>query len=134
VCRYAMDGFPSKAPWIVRFFFTTFLKKRALKDLPMDPGMNLPKQAAFMLPDDEVSFEVGMADMRSIVARLKAGDRMEQPSPILGELTHDQWLGMMLRHSAMHHSFLALEPVSVEVEPTAQSTAGACSSEASTRC
>ncbi len=122
--QFALDGFPSKAPWIVRFLFTTFLKKRALKDIPMDPGMNLPKQAAFMLPSDDVSFDQGMQDMRDVVARLKAGNRMEQPSPILGELTHDQWMGMVLRHCAMHHSFIALEPVQQDVSsPSDASTA-----------
>ncbi|MCH2136627.1 MAG: DUF1569 domain-containing protein [Phycisphaerales bacterium] len=113
---FAMDGFPAQAPWIVRFFFKTFLKKRALQDVAMDPGMNLPKQAAFMLPDDHVTFEQGMSEMRAAVARLDAGDKMEQPSPILGDLTHEQWMGMMLRHSAMHHSFIQVEaPVLDEV-------------------
>lgn len=124
VIGFSMDGFPSKAPWIVRFLFTTFLKKRALKDIPIDPGMDLPKQAAFMLPDDAVTFDQGMQDMRDVLARLKAGDRMEQPSPILGELTHDQWMGMMLRHAAMHQSFIALEPVQDdEPSPSDASTA-----------
>jgi len=122
VFGFAMDGFPSTAPWIVRWFFTTFLKKRALKDIPMDPGMNLPKQAAFMLPDDEVPFEQGMQDMRDVLARLDSGARMEQASPLLGPLTHDQWMGMMLRHSAMHHSFIALEPVQLVAESTSETT------------
>jgi hypothetical protein len=103
---FAMDGFPTRAPYVVRAFFTLFLKRRALRDEPMNPGMNLPKQAAFMLPDDEVSFQAGMDRMRTILARLHAGERLERPSPIFGHLTHDQWMGMSLRHQAMHHSFM----------------------------
>ena len=106
---FAMDGFPSKAPWFVKLFFQLFVKRRALKDIPMDPGYTLPKQAAFMLPDDDVSFEQGMADMRAVVARIDAGDQMHKPSPIFGTITHPQWMGMMLRHTAIHHSFITID-------------------------
>lgn len=106
---FALDGFPSKAPFVVKLFFTLFIKRRALKDIPMDAGYTLPKQAAFMLPQNDVPFEQGMGAMRAVVARLDAGDRMDKPSPIFGTLTHDQWMGMMLRHSAMHHSFITVD-------------------------
>ena len=105
---FAMDGFPSAAPWFVKAFFMLVVKRRAMKDIPMDPGYTLPNQAAFMLPDDDLSFEDGMAAMRDVVARLDRGDRMDKPSPIFGKVTHDQWMGMMLRHTAMHHSFITL--------------------------
>jgi len=93
----------------VKLFFTLFAKPRALQDTPMDAGYMLPKQAAFMLPQDDVLFEQGMNAMRAVVARLDAGERMDKPSPIFGTLAHDQWMGMMLRHSAMHHSFITLD-------------------------
>lgn len=122
IIGFAMDGFPGQAPWIVRFFFKTFLKKRALQDVPMDPGMNLPDQASFMLPDDDVTFEQGMTEMRSAIARLDAGEKMDKPSPILGDLTHAQWMGIMLRHSAMHHSFIQVEAATDPSECEASSS------------
>jgi hypothetical protein len=53
-----------------------------------------------------VTFEDGMARMRSALARLERGERMSHPSPWLGPLTHDQWIRINLSHTQMHLGFM----------------------------
>ena len=104
--RCSLDGFPSSAPAPVRFFARLFFKKKALSGAAMPSGFQLPKQASFMLPAPEVSFEDGVAEIREQVARLDAGERMTQMSPLLGKLTHEEWVKLHLAHCMMHLSFI----------------------------
>ncbi len=103
---FSMDGFDGRAPVLVRFIMKLMFKKSALGSAPMPAGFKLPKKAASMVPPDDVSFEQGMADLQKQLARLDAGEKMDQPSPILDQLTHDQWMTIQLKHAALHLGFL----------------------------
>jgi hypothetical protein len=37
--------------------------------------------------------------------RIEIGERMEQPSPVEGRITHDQWRYFQLRHVELHLRF-----------------------------
>lgn len=104
--RCSFDGFPSRAPGLVRFVARMLFKKKAISGKPMPSGFQLPKQASFMLPAPDVSFEEGLADLRAQVARLDAGEKFEQPSPLLGPLTHEEWVKLHLAHCMMHLGFI----------------------------
>lgn len=103
----AFEGFPSRAPFFVRWIAIPLFKKKAVSGEPMPPGFKLPKQASFMLPGDATTFEQGMSRLRDCLARLDAGDRFTHPSPLLGKLSHEQWIRMQLGHCSMHLSFLS---------------------------
>lgn len=102
----ALDGFPGRAPFFVRWIAIPMFKKKAVSGEPMPPGFKLPRQAAFMLPGDATTFDQGMDRLRTALARLDAGEKFTQPSPLLGKLSHEQWIRMQLGHASMHLSFV----------------------------
>jgi len=102
----ALDGFPGRAPFFVRWIAIPLFKKKAVSGVPMPPGFKLPKQASFMLPGDATTFEQGMDRLRSVLARLDADEKFTQPSPLLGRLSHEQWVRIQLGHASMHLGFL----------------------------
>jgi len=102
--RFTFDGFPMKPPWFVAA--AGRLMKPFLGMMKLRPGLKLPKGAEPLLPDDGVSFEDGLAELRAQIARIEAGERMEKPSPLFGRLGHERWKTMHLDHAAMHLGFL----------------------------
>jgi hypothetical protein len=104
--RFSFEGFPSRAPAIFRVIARALFKKKAVSGKPMPSGFQLPRGASYMLPEPEVSFEQGMTEMREQVARLDAGDRFTHPSPVLGPLTHEEWVKLHLAHCMMHLGFI----------------------------
>lgn len=104
---YSLDGFEARAPWFIKVFGVLVFKPR-LGRSHMKPGIRLPAKAASLMPRDEVPFAEGMAAMRSALARIDAGERMTHDSPVLGKMTHDQWVLLHLDHCRMHFGFLDL--------------------------
>ncbi|MFG0293816.1 MAG: DUF1569 domain-containing protein [Phycisphaerales bacterium JB050] len=104
--RCSFDGFPSRAPARLRVIARLMFKKKAVSGAPMPSGFQLPKQASFMLPAPEVPFEQGMGELREQVARLDAGEQFSHPSPVLGPLTHEEWVKLHLAHCMMHLGFM----------------------------
>lgn len=105
--RLSMDGFPPGGPpWIFRVIAKLLFKKKATRGEPMPPGIKLPKGASFLLPEDGVAFETGLADMQNIFKRLDDGEKFTKPSPLFGPLTHEQWSALHCGHCSLHFSFL----------------------------
>ncbi len=103
---FSFDGFGGAcAPWIIRLLGSTFFKPR-LGRSQMKPGIKLPKSASVLLPRDAVPFEEGLGLIRSQLARIDAGEKMTHDSPVLGRMTHDQWVLLHLDHCRMHMGFL----------------------------
>jgi hypothetical protein len=72
----------------------------------MRPGFKLPASAVELAPRPGVTFQEGMSRIRRAIRRLDAGERMTKPSPLLGALTHEQWVRLNLNHTQMHLGFL----------------------------
>jgi hypothetical protein len=106
--RFAYDGFPSRAPAIMRFFARMVLLKKALGPEPFPAGFKLPKAAAALLPSGSVSNRTGINELRTQAVRIKNGEPMTQPSPLLGPLDPDEWVILQLKHCAMHLSFIKI--------------------------
>ena len=105
----ALDGFPIKpAPWIIRAAIQALYKKKALAGAPPRSGTRIPVQASFLDPGD-AGFDEGMSSLRRVAERVNAGERFTQPSPIFGELTHDEWVCLGLGHTALHTSFIRID-------------------------
>lgn len=64
----------------------------------------LPKSAQAVAFPDVGSAEEAMEQLRKAVARTKT-ERMEAAHPAFGNMTHDEWVKLHLRHSEMHLSF-----------------------------
>ncbi len=102
----AFDGFPGRAPWIVRKAAKLLFKRKILSGEPMPPGFKIPRQASFMVPSAETTTEEGIAMLRLVLARLDRGDRFTAESPIFERLSHEEWCRAQLGHAAMHMSFI----------------------------
>ena len=102
----ALDGFDASMPWPMRVVARLFLMKRMLSDAPIPAGFKLPKSAEQLQPERGVDDRHGLERLRWAVARLEAGELMDQPSPLLGPLTHEQWTTLQRKHLELHMSFL----------------------------
>ena len=104
--EFALDGFPSRAPWFVRALARMLMLRRATSGRTAPAGFRLPKDAAYMLPQPGIAFEQSMARMRHCLARIAAGGRMSQPNPLFGPMSHEEWTRMQLGHCQLHLGFL----------------------------
>jgi hypothetical protein len=100
---WSLDGAPIKAAWHMRLV-AWIMKKRFLCN-PMPAGFKLPENFAKQLIPGETSWEDGLQAIRTALARMKA-EPQRHPSPILGELTREQWDQLNCRHCELHLSFL----------------------------
>lgn len=105
IMRCSFDGFEASAPLALRLFASVVFKPR-LGRSNMKPGIKLPKKASSILPSAGVSFDEGLSSMRAQLARIEAGERMTVPSPVLGKMTHEQWLLLHLDHCRLHFGFI----------------------------
>ncbi|MEE9129307.1 MAG: DUF1569 domain-containing protein [Phycisphaerales bacterium] len=99
-----IDGFDFTAPLLIRVLARPF-KKRILTK-PMKPGVKLPARMNVLLPDPETTWDDAVSALRDTVARIDSGERMMQPSPLLGAMTHEDWVNLHCRHAEMHFSFM----------------------------
>lgn len=102
----AIDGFPSQMPAPMRWMAILLYKKKALSGEKMPAGFKLPKGASFLIPHESTTTEEGLARLRTVLARIDAGERFNQPSPVFGTLTHDQWCTLQAGHATLHLSFI----------------------------
>lgn len=103
--RFSIDGFEASAPAPLRWVGILFFKPRLGKS-HMKPGIKLPASARSLMPRDEVPTEQGISAIREQLARIEGGEKMTQPSPILGKMSHEQWILLHLDHCRMHFGFL----------------------------
>ena len=100
----AIDGFTFQVPLMIRIM-GKFLRSSILNK-PLKPGIKLPDYMSVVLPDPETTWDDAVAALRDVVGRIDAGERMTQPSPLLGTMTHEDWVKLNCRHAEMHFSFM----------------------------
>ena len=100
----AIDGFDFTAPLLFRVLARPF--KRRILTKTMKPGIKLPASMSIVLPDPRTTWDDAVSALRSAVGRIDAGERMTQPSPLLGAMTHEDWVNLHCRHAEMHLSFM----------------------------
>ena len=103
----SLDGFPAefKPPFFVRWAAILLFKKRAIAGATPPPGFKLPAAASFLLPEDGVSTQDGLAALRRCIERTDAGESFVERSPLFGRFTREQWITINLSHCALHLSF-----------------------------
>jgi hypothetical protein len=98
----SIDGISIRLPWYIRFV-GWLIKGRLLKGLP--PGVKLPKDVEpDWYPNTADNAQDALEAMRGAVARLQS-EKMTARHPVLGKLTHEQWIQYHLRHAELHLSF-----------------------------
>lgn len=105
--RFAIDGYPFRAPWLIRTFGPMLKKRYTSRTMPS--GIRLPKSAAPMMPDASVPTEEGASQLLAALDRLDSGERMTHASPVFGPMTHEEWVQLHLRHAELHLGYLRTE-------------------------
>jgi Protein of unknown function (DUF1569) len=98
----SIDGMSTKAPWFFRLIGPV-VKRRILKR-GMSPGFNLPKARLTNAFPAASSPQEALGKLRAAVGRLKQ-ERMTARHPFFGQLTHEEWTRLHLRHAELHLSF-----------------------------
>jgi len=105
--KRSIDGFEFKAPWFVRLMRPIIRMKFVGKAKPIPAGIKLTGDSTTMIPPKSVALSDAIADLRSTIERAKK-EKMAQPSPVFGKMTHEDWVNLHLRHAELHFSFIRL--------------------------
>lgn len=105
--EFSIDGFPFQYPLRYRLFgrlvrLWSWMWQVALATRP---GFRNPPSAQAVEPDQGIPDGAGVSYLLRQVDRIDAGERMTQPSPVEGPITHEQWWYSHLRHAELHLSF-----------------------------
>jgi len=104
----SIDGFTTRPPWFVRLIVRLFFRSRFLHK-PMAAGFKLPAAAQAELVQPPTTLADGFNAIRAAIDRLKT-ETKRMPSPVLGEMTIEEWTQLHCRHSELHLSFLLQAP------------------------
>lgn len=100
---YAFDGYPMKPPpWLIRVI-VRFSKNKFVHDR-MPRGVRIPGIEGGTKATEVISTDEGVARLERAWGRLRAS-KPTQKSPIFGAMTHEEWIGLNLRHAELHLGF-----------------------------
>lgn len=102
--EFSLDGFTFTMPWPIRAF-GRLVRGVALRR-PMKPGLKLPVRAGALEPDPHTTWDAAVRRFRTACDRIAGGETMTEPSPVLGAMSHDDWVKLHCRHAEMHLSFV----------------------------
>jgi hypothetical protein len=105
--EFSLDGFPFQYPWPYRLLgrLARLVSWCWLVWLAMRPGFVNPPSVRAVEPDSSIVPGQGAACLLQQIGRIQAGERMTQPSPVEGGISHEQWCYFHLRHAELHLSF-----------------------------
>ena len=111
----SLDGFGFKFFVLFRMFARLF-KDRVLAG-PMPRGIKGGASRRFkpFLAEEHVTDDQGVDRLRHAVSRLHK-EPQRFPSPLLGDLTRDEWTRFHLRHAEMHLGHIVPDPKPIKEE------------------
>ncbi len=107
VVTRSIDGFEFSAPLIVKLMRPMIRKKFVGTSSPLDPGIKLKGDSTVLVPAVDFPLADAIANLRSELDRANE-TKMTKPSPVFGNMTHDDWTNLHLRHAELHFSFIQL--------------------------
>jgi Protein of unknown function (DUF1569) len=110
--EFSIDGFPFKYPWRFRLMgrLVRLVSWRLLVSLALRPEFISPPAARAVEPDAIIADGEGAKYLRRQLARIENCERMKQPIPVEGLISHEQWCYFHLRHAKLHLSFESVGP------------------------
>jgi hypothetical protein len=102
----SIDGISARAPWFIRMLAPAI--KRRILARGMSPGFKLPARVETEFFPEAASSQEALETFRSAVGRVR-GEKMTAIHPVLGRVTHDEWMQLHLRHAELHLSFAAAD-------------------------
>jgi Protein of unknown function (DUF1569) len=102
--RAPLDGYPEmpQMPWLLRKLLPLFKNGFLNKRLPA--GGRIPGVPAGTFGLDLLATDEALAQLRTAFERL-ARETPTVPNPMFGELTHEEWIKLNLRHAELHLTF-----------------------------
>jgi hypothetical protein len=102
--RAPFDGYPPapRMPLVLRLVIPLMKGRFLNKGLPT--GARIPGIPGGTFGIDPMDTSRGLSEMRTAFDRLSQ-QAPAQPNPVLGPLTHADWLKLNLRHAELHQSF-----------------------------
>jgi hypothetical protein len=102
--RAPLDGYPTmpQMPWLLRKLLPLFKNGFLNKRLPA--GGRIPGVPEGTLGTEQLATDEALAQLRAAFDRL-AREAPRVANPMFGELTHEEWIKLNLRHTELHLSF-----------------------------
>jgi hypothetical protein len=104
----SLDGFKPGIPWLVRVLVVPLVRwwfrKKILVEGVMPTADTLPRWKPEPMAEPSAG-TAAVARFRDVIGRVRSADRFHA-SPLLGELTVEQWRRAHLVHAAHHFGFL----------------------------
>ena len=99
----SLEGFGFSLPWIVRVLFGKPYMKKRMKGVRLKAGSSTAPKS---LPPDDLDETEAIEKAIAFLEQLPSAEKLH-PSPLLGELTVEEWRIMHLGHTAHHLGFLS---------------------------
>lgn len=98
------DGYPEgmKVPWFMKLLMK-FMRGGIFKN-GMSPGVKIPNTPGGTYGAEDVPSAEALERLRSAFTRI---DEVcpPDPNPLFGQMTHEQWKALNLRHAELHFGF-----------------------------
>jgi hypothetical protein len=104
--EYSYTGTTLKVPFFIKWFLR--LHKQKFLYGPMRSGARIPGVAGGTLATEPRSLEEGLAQMHRVMERLKV-EAPTKPQLIFGQLSHQEWIALHLRHTELHLGFFVAD-------------------------
>jgi hypothetical protein len=101
--QQSLDGFTTRAPWLLRVTLAPIFKRRLLKTRVMPAGIKGPP---VMMPPDRVDETTVLKHFDEQLARVRDHAGEFEKHPFFGYLTNEEWKLLHLMHASLHLSFL----------------------------
>jgi Protein of unknown function (DUF1569) len=99
---FAFDGNPLKPPFFVRWIVGR--RKNKYLNEAMPAGVRIPRVEGGTLAWEPSTLDEGLAKFSAAWGRMKK-EAPTLPNPLFGQMTHDEWIRLQLRHAELHLSF-----------------------------
>jgi hypothetical protein len=104
--EYAYTPSPLNPPFFIRWILR--LRRKQYIHGQMKAGVEIPGVEGGTLGTANMSLDEGLARLKKIVDRLKRETPTEE-SKAFGPMTHEETIGLNLRHAELHLSFFVVE-------------------------
>lgn len=105
--EFPYDGYPPEVrpPWWIKAAVRPFKGRILSADAAMPAGIRLRRLPEGTAGTEEMETEAAVARLRRAWTRLES-TAPAVPNPLLGRLTHRQWIRINLQHAELHLGFL----------------------------
>jgi hypothetical protein len=99
----SVEGFPLRAPWVVRKLIAPIIKRQIFRTGRMTEGVKLPKK---FLPKPDLDSRAEAEALRAALRLYAAHSGPMAAHPFFERLSRDEWTRLHCIHCAHHLSFV----------------------------